>query len=90
MISAHLAAACRRGKAVVNAWKFSLTPREYQVALLVGRGLSNKGVARELGLSEGTVKLHVHKIFQKLGATNRYALISAVQESGRPPRFSSR
>jgi two-component system nitrate/nitrite response regulator NarL len=79
-----------RGKAVVNAWKFSLTPREYEVALLVGRGLSNKGVARELGLSEGTVKLHVHKIFHKLGARNRYALISAVYRSEGDPRFSSR
>lgn len=56
-------------------WSRVLTPRERQVAFLVTRGLSNKDVARELGVSEGTVKIHVHNIFQKLGAKNRYWLI---------------
>jgi DNA-binding NarL/FixJ family response regulator len=60
---------------MVDHWKSSLTPREHQVALLVGRGLSNKEVACELGLSDGTVKLHMHKILEKLGVRNRYALI---------------
>jgi DNA-binding NarL/FixJ family response regulator len=46
-----------------------LSPREREVALLVARGLANKEIARELGLSNGTVKLHVHKIFLKLGDT---------------------
>jgi two-component system nitrate/nitrite response regulator NarL len=55
-----------------------LTAREYQVALLVGRGLSNKEIARQLGLSDGTVKLHVHNILRKLGARNRYALYHLV------------
>jgi DNA-binding NarL/FixJ family response regulator len=48
-------------------WSALLSPREREVALLVARGLSNKEVARELGLSEGTVKAHVHSILQKLG-----------------------
>lgn len=56
-------------------WSRVLTPRERQVAFLVARGLSNKDVARELGVSEGTVKIHVHNIFRKLGAKNRYGLI---------------
>jgi two-component system nitrate/nitrite response regulator NarP len=56
-------------------WSKVLTPRERQVAFLVTRGLSNKDVARELGLSEGTVKSHLHNIFQKLGAKSRYGLI---------------
>ncbi len=56
-------------------WSKVLTPRERQVAFLVTRGLSNKDVARELGLSEGTVKIHLHNIFRKLGAKNRYGLI---------------
>jgi DNA-binding NarL/FixJ family response regulator len=55
----------------------SLSPREREVAQLVGRGLSNKEVARRLQLSEGTVKLHLHSVFQKLGAKNRYSLILA-------------
>ncbi len=63
-------------------WLHGLTPREYQVALLVGRGLSNKEVGRELGVSPGTVKLHVHSIFQKLGARNRYGLIQRMVSSG--------
>ncbi len=58
-----------------DEWSTVLTPRERQVALLVTRGLSNKDVAREMGLSEGTVKIHVHNIFRKLGAKNRYGLI---------------
>jgi DNA-binding NarL/FixJ family response regulator len=51
-----------------------LTPREFQVAMLVARGLTNKEIARQLGLSIGTVKLHVHNILRKLGATKRYAI----------------
>ena len=62
-------------------WSKVLTPRERQVAFLVTRGLSNKDVARELGLSEGTVKIHLHNIFQKLGAKNRYGLISHAPQS---------
>ena len=52
-----------------------LTPREYQVAMLVARGLSNKQVAYELGISYGTVKLHMHHIIRKLGVQRRYAII---------------
>ena len=57
-----------------------LSAREREVALLIGRGLSNKEVARELGLSLGTVKTHVHNILQKLGAPHRYSLIAHLQE----------
>jgi len=53
----------------------ALSPRERDVVQLVIRGLSNKQVARKLQLSEGTVKLHLHSVFQKLGAKNRYSLI---------------
>ena len=52
-----------------------LTPRECEVALLVARGLSNREVASELAISEGTVKLHVHKIMEKLDVKRRYAII---------------
>jgi DNA-binding NarL/FixJ family response regulator len=44
-----------------------LTAREDQVARLVARGLSNREVAQKLGLADGTVKIHVHHILQKLG-----------------------
>jgi DNA-binding NarL/FixJ family response regulator len=58
-----------------NEWSKILSPRERAVALLIGGGLSNKEVARELGLSVGTVKIHVHNIFQKLGVRSRHGLI---------------
>jgi DNA-binding CsgD family transcriptional regulator len=56
-------------------WWKNLSPREDEVALLVARGLSNKEVARELGISDGTVKIHMHSILQKLGTKSRYSLI---------------
>ena len=52
----------------------SLTPRQHHIALLVGRGLTNKEIARILGISEGVVKLHVHKILAKLSVKNRYGI----------------
>jgi two-component system nitrate/nitrite response regulator NarL len=52
----------------------SLTAREGQIALLVSDGLPNKQVARQLNLAEGTVKLHLHNIYEKLGIPNRTAL----------------
>jgi DNA-binding NarL/FixJ family response regulator len=70
-----------RSNKLDEEWKSSLTAREYQVALLVGHGLSNKEVACKLGISDGTVKLHVHKILQKVGVKNRYIIIQ--QYAGR-------
>ena len=58
------------------AFNFQPVPlRHREVALLVARGLSNKEVARELGISGGTVKIHMHSIFQKLGTKSRYSLV---------------
>ena len=51
-----------------------LTTRERQVILLVAQGLSNKEVGRGLELSEGTVKIHLHNIYQKLHVNNRTTL----------------
>jgi two-component system, NarL family, nitrate/nitrite response regulator NarL len=52
----------------------SLTCRERQVVLLVAEGLSNKEMCRRLGLSEGTVKIHLHNVYEKVGVNNRTAL----------------
>jgi DNA-binding NarL/FixJ family response regulator len=60
---------------VLDVWSKVLTPREREVALLVARGLKNKEVALELGLSDGTVKIHLVNIFRKLGTKSRYDLI---------------
>lgn len=48
-----------------------LTVREREVLGHVARGLTNKAIARELGLSPGTVKVHVERLLAKLGATDR-------------------
>lgn len=48
-----------------------LTPREAEVLALVASGQRNKLIARKLQLSEHTVKLHIHHIISKIGATNR-------------------
>ena len=48
-----------------------LTPRELEVLGHLGEGLSNKEVARRLGISAHTVKFHLEAIFEKLGATTR-------------------
>lgn len=55
-----------------------LTHREQTVLLLVAHGMSNKEIARRLHLAEGTVKVHVHNIFQKLGVNRRTALARLV------------
>jgi two-component system, NarL family, nitrate/nitrite response regulator NarL len=48
-----------------------LTPREVDILRAVGDGLSNKEVARRLGISAHTVKFHLEAIFEKLGAGSR-------------------
>jgi DNA-binding NarL/FixJ family response regulator len=48
-----------------------LTAREREVLRHVARGLTNKAIARELGLSPGTVKVHVERLLAKLGVTDR-------------------
>jgi DNA-binding NarL/FixJ family response regulator len=53
----------------------ALTRREREVATLVCQGLANKEIARQLELSEGTVKIHTHAIYQKLGVRNRAGLL---------------
>lgn len=60
----------------------SLTERELEVALAVGRGLSNAEIAKELYLSIPTVKAHVSRLFDKLGATNRVQIAITVHDAG--------
>lgn len=51
--------------------KSDFTPREFDVLIRLARGASNKEIARELGLQEVTVKLHLTRIFAKMGVRNR-------------------
>jgi DNA-binding NarL/FixJ family response regulator len=52
----------------------SLTDRQREIAEMVALGASNKIIARQLGLSVGTVKVHLHRIFRVLGVNNRVQL----------------
>src|SRR3954470_807169 len=57
-----------------------LSPRELDVLQMLGRGFSNKEIGAELGVVEGTVKIHVTNIFGKLGVSDRTrALLTAIK-----------
>jgi len=51
-----------------------LTDRERQIMRLVSEGLSNKEIGRRLNIVDGTIKVHLHNIFQKLEISNRTVL----------------
>lgn len=52
----------------------ALTPREVEIVGLVGKGLSNKEIARELGVSVPTVRTHLNKVYEKIGLVSRVEL----------------
>lgn len=64
-------AATQRERGAGSARLDVLTPRERQVLGLIGRGATNKDIARHLDLAEGTVKNHVTAVFAKLNVTDR-------------------
>ena len=53
-----------------------LTTRQQQIVELLKQGMSNKEIARELGIAAGTVKVHLHEMFARLGTTSRGKLVS--------------
>ncbi|MBR0753314.1 response regulator transcription factor [Bradyrhizobium jicamae] len=61
-----------------------LTDRERQIMRLVSEGLSNKEIGRRLNITDGTIKVHLHHIFQKLEISNRTVLaaIAIAQDDG--------
>jgi DNA-binding NarL/FixJ family response regulator len=54
--------------------KVSLTPRERQLLALLAQGLKNKEIAYALQITEGTVKVYLSRLFQKVGANDRFDL----------------
>jgi DNA-binding NarL/FixJ family response regulator len=72
----------RRRDAGARARIAELTPREFDVLRLVARGMSNAEVAAELVVSPATVKTHVARITQKLGARDRVQVVVAAHEAG--------
>jgi two-component system, NarL family, nitrate/nitrite response regulator NarL len=56
-----------------------VSDREQQVITLVCNGLSNKEIARKLDVTEGTIKAHLHAIYEKLGVRSRIELMIALR-----------
>jgi len=69
-----------------------LTDREYEIAIRVGSGESNKQIAFSLEITERTVKAHLTNIFEKLGVTDRLnvALIVSAEKRQGPSKVSKR
>ena len=61
-------------EAAGHAWRSTLTPREQETAALLAKGASNKEIARQLDITERTVKAHVGAMLEKLGARDRLQL----------------
>jgi len=62
----------------------SLTPRERQVLALVARGLLNKQIAGEIGVTEITVKVHRGQVMRKMGARTLVDLVRMADKLSRP------
>ena len=60
----------------------ALSPRQRDVLQLIAKGMSNKQIAFELGITEGTVKLYVTAILKLLGVYNRTAALIKAKELG--------
>ncbi len=59
-----------------------LTPREIEIVRLVARGLRNKSIAERLSVKEGTVKIHLHNVYEKLHVDGRLELTLYAQSKG--------
>lgn len=59
---------------IMTARRYSLTRREGQLVSLLSQGLKNKEIATALNISEGTVKVYLSRLFQKLGVKDRFEL----------------
>lgn len=69
-----------------DAQRSKLTAREMQVTQLLARGASNKAIARELDVSESTVKIHVQNVLKKLNLNSRVQIAVYVVEHGLGPQ----
>ena len=60
----------------------TITPREKQVLQLMAQGMRNKEIADRLHVSEGTVKIHLHNMYEKLDVKGRTQLILSARDRG--------
>ena len=73
-LSPDLAPAGEGRDEIVDDTMAVLTEREREIMRLVSEGLSNKAVARRLNIAQGTIKVHLHHVYQKLEINNRTVL----------------
>ena len=59
-----------------------LTARELEIVRMIAQGLRNKAIAERLSISEGTVKIHLHNVYEKLGLDGRLELVLHAQKEG--------
>jgi len=59
-----------------------LTPREIEIVRMAATGLRNKQIAEKLFISEGTAKIHLHNIYEKLGLSDRLELARYARDKG--------
>jgi len=60
----------------------NLTPRELQVAHMIAKGMHNKAIGNKLGISEGTAKLHLHHVYEKLMVDGRMGVMQYIRRRG--------
>ena len=70
-----------------NVEFLSLSPRENEIVELLAKGLLYKEIADHLNIVTGTVRQHIHKIYEKLHVQNRTEAINKVQGSLRPRKM---
>jgi len=71
-----------RRQSVEGAGSGMFTRRELEIVRMVAEGLRNKVIAERLGVTEGTVKIHLHNIFEKVGVESRLELVLYAQTTG--------
>jgi DNA-binding NarL/FixJ family response regulator len=59
-----------------------LSPREREVLLLLSRGLGNREIGEELGVSIETVKTHIERLYKRLGVTSRTDAVAKALRAG--------
>lgn len=74
-------APARRDASAVDARR-ALTVRETEIVRMISQGLRNKVIAERLSISEGTVKIHLHNVYDKLGLDGRLELMLHAQKQG--------
>ena len=79
-IDPELAKRSRKLSSTANHASLQLAPRERQLIAFVRKGLRNREIGEQLGVTEGTVKAYLHAMYEKLGVGNRTELAIRADE----------